>query len=612
MPLAWTERYLAILVILSLTLPHGRATPQGFEGEINLPESEPLNKATRSSDPNEPRLKTVRETLAENDQNTPPSRGTSLSQQNYQPNFNALSQGLGLQTQLTIYAEKDTQNTLCDLFKLNNPWSRPSDSCRTRDNSPSGSQYDINPLSSDRYPRYETKQLQPKQQFNITTLRLQDSVFTCPQTPFRGSYGNMNPIDTARGTSRKVVQLINRSDEDEDLQPPTAEPDEDPITSNYNATPNMDLSITPEGDSFFRQGTQSFSRVGRKPSASPPKKTTRRGLKYFPTNPYVNSVTWFKYKAEEDSTLSKLEPVWQGEFIQPPTAKGFLLAVLNTMTDDIWVVAKQGFPYEGYNLYTQKFVEAEAARWTKIDRRLYLSETKPVVYTCTNAGDPVALSLIHIKEALKLEGKSCPNVGGKFISWGWELRRSESSFVDPRIEGTLFWEGVSPSGSLQSIYPPENDGRLWWSVRRPNGDRRRVPLVGFLASPTKSIANIGAGSTESEKVARKMPYLARYKPLETDNSHFLNRFEEDVWYKRPFQISGAFVQTAKQSTLVPWHLYVEEIPKIDVGTKTTFDRFLVARQDGRETAPIKPTSWIAKRLGLPEQISYKIVSIFTL
>ncbi|EPS37958.1 hypothetical protein H072_8319 [Dactylellina haptotyla CBS 200.50] len=405
---------------------------------------------------------------------------------------------------------------------------------------------------------------------------------------FRG-YGNLNPMDTARGASRKIEPIKTYGDQDDYPAIPT---ETDEYNSHDNLTPNIDISLARENSFSMVQKPRTISHIAKK---SPNKSTA---LKYFTSNPHDNSVTWFKPGTDDTSTLSKLEPVWQGKFIQPPWAKGFLISVLNSLTDDLWVVAKKGFPYEGYNLFTQKFVEAEAARWNKVNRRMYLSETDLVLYTCTNTVKPFPFSLISEKEALFMEGKTCPDVGGKFISWGWELRKSESAFVDPRIEGTLYWEGVSPSGSLQSIFPPEDDNRLWWSVRRSNGERRRVPLIGLLSAPVFPKPSIGGLSIDTQKLARKMPHLARYKPIETENSHILNRFEEGIWFKRPFQISGAFVQSAKTSTLVPWHLYIEEGPSQPVGTKTRRDSFLIAKQDGRDTATVKPTTWIAKRVKL--------------
>ncbi|KAK6500149.1 hypothetical protein TWF481_010503 [Arthrobotrys musiformis] len=430
-------------------------------------------------------------------------------------------------------------------------------------------------------------------------LNSPDTMYSSPRTgtSFRG-YGNLNPVDTARGASRKIEQNFNTGDEDDEPTLPT-EPDEeeDHATSYDYGTPNLDLS-TPEGESFsLFQG----SRAPGKGFLRKPRNKNSETLKPNKINPYTNSVTWFKPPSEESSELTKLEPVWQGEFLQPSEAKGFLLTCLNSLTDDLWVIAKGGFPYKGYNLFTQKFAEGEAARWLQIDGRLHLSGTELVVYICKGGKDSPVLSLININEARLREGKPCPDKlgGGTFKSWGWGLRRSKSAFVDPRIEGTFFWEGVTDTGNLMSIFPPENDNRLWWSTRRPGGGRRRVPLLAFLGLPDNwdPKLNHDSGTTEIEKLTRKLPYLARYKAVETSTDGFISRFETGLWFKKPFQLSGTFTNTAKTSTLVPWHIYVEEAPKrlFEPG-KSSIDRFIVARPDGRETTLSKPAIWRAKQV----------------
>ncbi|KAF3905056.1 hypothetical protein AA313_de0206951 [Arthrobotrys entomopaga] len=439
----------------------------------------------------------------------------------------------------------------------------------------------LGPLSSRRGSVYGVDQQRSRSRFSpsIPMLRLPNSIYENSRNSFRGGYGNLNPMDSARGTSTKVALIMNLGDEDESPSLPT-EPDEEPI--NYGG-----LS-SPEDSSL------SILQKSRKTMQNTSK------LKLPNDNPFINSVTWSKPTSEKGSDLSKLEPVWQGEFIQPASAKGFVMTVLGGNTGDLWIVAKSGFPYEGYNLYTQKFAEAEAARWTKIDRRLYLSGTDLVVYTCVGTAQSFRYNLISIRVALKLEGKPCPNVGGKFVSWGWELRKTVSPFVDPRIEGDLYWEGVTSSGRVGGLFPPEDDNRFWWTTTRPNGEDRRVPLVGFITAPGSQMADTARQGTKD--LIRNLPHLARYKPIETDSSKTMTVFEEGSWFNKPFKISSMFVQTAKPSTLIPWHLYIEEVPKETTGTdsKATIDRFLVAKQDGRDRAlsTSTPAIWISKRVKL--------------
>ncbi|KAK6530958.1 hypothetical protein TWF281_007788 [Arthrobotrys megalospora] len=574
------------------------STGSGGSGSTRTPlsyRSGPSNRINDSGDRSagDVQLTTVRETLAEQDLNTPMNR----------PQYGSRVQPL---QNLNIPLQNDisqTTNSFGDWSGFRSPGRIP-DTYRTRDDSLSDTRYGITPLASRRGSTYDESQ-QPMQQaklgkqFNIPNLQLNSptNMYGSPVTTFRG-YGNLNPADTARpGTSKKVKNLVNLGDEDDEPTLPT-EADEDDITASYdNGTPNLDLS-TPEGESFsLFQGPRSVNRAF--PQKTPPQNPGN--LKVHQTNPYVNSVTWFKPPSEESSELTKLEPVWQGEFLQPADAKGFLLTLLNALTDDLWVVAKGGFPYKGYNLFTQKFAEDEAARWIKFEGRLWLSGTKLVVYICIGGEEPSVLSLIEFEAAKRLEGKLCPKElgGGTFKSLGWGLRQSQSHFVDPRIEGTLYWTGATETGNLQSIFPPENDNRLWWTTKRAGGGRRRVPLVAFLGLPDgwDPVFDPGPETTDIQKLTRKLPYLARYKPVETDSAELVNRFEPGLWFKREFQLSGTFVNAAKTSTLVPWHIYVEETPKIlfEPG-KSSIDRYIVARPDGRETADIKPVTWRAKQV----------------
>ncbi|KAK6355961.1 hypothetical protein TWF718_000337 [Orbilia javanica] len=558
------------------------------------------NRISDSRGTNDIRLTTVRETLGENEQNTPINGQLGSNRNPFNLGFGNLPP-----QQTKTYGEGKAADTYCDWLSFRGS-ERSPDTCRTRDNSRSGMQYDSNmtPPTSPKGSIYRNDQQPAKQitfgkELNIPSIRLNSpriSIGNSGSTTFRG-YGNLNPMDTARGMSRKTEQNFNMGDEDEGPTLPT-EPDEDNAGTSYDyATPNLDLS-TPDGESF------SLFPGSKSTNTAHPRKPVNKNLgtlKVQKVNPYTNSVTWFKHSNEESSELTRLEPVWQGDFLQPPEAKGFLLTLLNSLTDDLWVVVKGGFPNKGYNLFTQKFAEGDAARWVQNEGRLELSGAGLVIYICKGGKGTPVLSLIDLNEARLREGKPCPEKvgGGIFKSLGWGLRRSKSAFVDPRIEGTLFWEGVTDTGNLLSVFPPENDNRLWWSTKRPGGGRRRVPLLAFLGLPDNWNPNLNHSpeTTEIDKLTRKLPYLARYKPVETDGDGFTTRFEPGLWFKKSFQLSGTFTNTAKTSTLVPWHIYVEEAPKLlfEPG-KSSIDRFIVARPDGRETTLAKPAIWRAKQV----------------
>ncbi|KAK6544864.1 hypothetical protein TWF694_001544 [Orbilia ellipsospora] len=596
------------MLILALAILVGLAIAQGYESDSSTGSGEQtgstitpgsvrintgsdtsrmgtLNRITlpQIADLDEPHLATIRETLGENDQVTPIHKAFNGNRPTpqFSPSLNTYTHKLGSQLHRTLFLEKEEKSGLCYWYNPKTSSPGGSDTYRTRESSPPDLKYDTSLLSPRLGSMYEANPLRRLSQLGpkIPKLRLHNSIYDSSRNSFRGSYGNLNPVDSARGTSTRLAPVMNLGDEDEGPSLPT-EPDEEPSNHGGLSSPE-DSSL-----SIFQKSRKAIQSTSQ--------------LKFPNHSPFVNSVTWFRptLGGGESSELSKLEPVWQGEFIQPASAKGFVMTLLGAMTGDLWIVAKSGFPYEGYNLYSQKFIEAEAARWTKTDRRLYLSGTNLVVYTCIGTLEPFRFNLIAIQVALKLEGKPCPDVGGKFVSWGWELRKTESPFVDPRIEGDLYWQGVSSSGRLESIFPPENDSRFWWTIRRPNGDHRRVPLIGFLAAPGSQKAVLGRQDTKN--LSRNLPHLARYKPIETDSSKIMTVFEEGIWFSKPFRMSSMFVQTAKSSTLVPWHIYVEERSKESTGTgsKAAIDRFLVAKQDGRDTALLKPATWIAKKTKL--------------
>ncbi|KAF3104440.1 hypothetical protein TWF102_003076 [Orbilia oligospora] len=599
---------------------------QGFEnddfsgsegsGNLRMPTSFRSGVTNRIGDAgstNDARLTTVRDTLSGNELNTPRNGQPYNSHALLSPGSNSFRQNDFSKQQKPTYRGSTVANSHCEGLSFLGSGRNP-DTCRTRDNSGSDMQYDIDAsqLTSRKGSTYGDA-LQPMQQIpfgkaiNIPNLQLSSpgSLLSSPRigtgTASRG-YGNLNPVDTARGASKKIEQNFNMGDEDDEPALPTEPDDDDDVGISYDYTPNLDLS-TPEGESFsLFQGTRSTN----KPHPGKPGYKKPGTLKVQKANPYTNSVTWFKQPSEESSELTRIEPVWQGDFLQPSEAKGFILTLLNSLTDDLWVVVKGGFPYPGYNLFTQKFAEGEAARWIKVDGRLKLAGHGPrypelVVYICKGGNPNAVLSLIEIDEARRREGKQCPENqgGGVFKSLGWSLRRSASTFVDPRIEGTLIWEGVTDTGNLLSIFPPENDKRLWWTTKRPGGGRRKVPLVAFLGLADNWNPNFEHDSTttEIEKLTRKLPYLARYKPIETDKDGFTTRFEPGLWFEKPFLLSGTFTNTAKSSTLVPWHIYVEESPKrLPEPGKSSTDRFIVARPDGRETTLEKPVVWRAKQV----------------
>ncbi|KAK6515098.1 hypothetical protein TWF506_007445 [Arthrobotrys conoides] len=584
-------------------------------GNIRIPLSSWSGITNRIGDTrntNDIPLTTVRETLGDNVLSTPSNRQPYNNRALLSPGSNSFRQNdMYTKQQKPTYGERVSGNPYCEGLSFRGS-ERGPDTCRTRDNSRPDTQNDID-MTGLTSQRGSTYGIGPKpnlqtsfgKSFNVPNLQLNfpGSMLGSPRigTTFRG-YDNLNPVDTARGTSGKAEQTFNEGDEDDDPALPT-EPDEEggqdekDIGIAYDYTPNLDLSIH-EGESFSTT----------KPYSRNPGNKNLGSLKVPKIDPHTNSVTWFKQPTEESSDLIKIEPVWQGEFLQPPEAKGFILTLLNSLTDDLWVVVKGGFPYAGYNLITQKFAEGEAARWVKVDGgRLKLSGSDPqypqlVIYIC-KGGDPRAvLSLIELDQARLNEGKPCPKEqgGGTFKSFGWTLRGSESTYVDPRIEGTLMWKGVTDTGNLLAIFPPEDDKRLWWYTRRPGGGRRKVPLVAFLGLADNWNPNIihdDPKTTEIQRLDRKLPYLARYKPVETDEDGFATRFEPGLWFEKEFQLSGTFTETAKTSTLVPWHLYVEEAPKLlaEPG-KSAIDRFIVARPDGRETSSKKPATWRAKQV----------------
>ncbi|KAK6337340.1 hypothetical protein TWF730_002743 [Orbilia blumenaviensis] len=612
MPRRQTKRHILGVLICAICLSVG-AHGQGYESDgstgsggsgntVNhsVFRSSLSSRVNKDADLDVGRLTTVKET--ENELNTPVNMQRYISGKK---SF-ASPRDRSFQQQKTIHGENEPANSYCDWLSFRGS-GRTAETCRTRDNSPSDTQYDIFPLTSRRESHNGDGQ-QPIRQYKFgKEIEIPNLLLNSPSsaygslrtsTTFKG-YGNLDPENTARGTSRTQKQSLNVHVGDEDDEPPLpTEPDEEGLVHSYDyGTPNLDLS-TPEGESFsLFQGSRLVGKAN--PRKAPHKNS--EGLAIPKMNQYSNSVTWFKPPSDESSELTKLQPVWQGEFLQPANAKGFLLTVLNALTDDLWVIAKGGFPYKGYNLFTQKFAEADAAKWNEVDGRLNLAGTDLIVYICQGGREPSVLSLVSIVEARLKEGKACSEElgGGVFRSLGWGTRKSKSAFVDPRIGGTLYWEGLTDTGNLQSIFPPQTDNSLWWSTRRADGERRRVPLVGFLGLPDNwnPILEHGPSTTETQKLSRKLPYLARYKPIDTDNDGFTNKFEAALWFKRPFQISGTFVNSAKTSTLVPWHIYVEEGKRrLFDPSKSNIDRFIIARPDGRVNTPTKPAAWQAKQV----------------
>ncbi|KAF3293619.1 hypothetical protein TWF132_004582 [Orbilia oligospora] len=559
---------------------------QGFEnddfsgsegsGNLRMPTSFRSGVTNRIGDTgstNDARLTTVRDTLGGNELNTPRNGQPYNSHALLSPGSNSFRQNDFSKQQKPKYGGSTAANSYCEGLSFLGSGRNP-DTCRTRDNSGSDMQYDIDAsqLTSRKGSTYGDA-LQPMQQIpfgkaiNIPNLQLSSpgSLLSSPRigtgTTSRG-YGNLNPVDTARGASKKIEQNFNMGDEDDEPALPT-EPDDDDVGISYDYTPNLDLS-TPEGESFsLFQGTRSTN----KPHPGKPGYKKPGTLKVQKANPYTNSVTWFKQPSEESRQgrvpIPRLQPIYSE------------------------VCRRRG-------------------GWIKVDGRLKLTGHGPrypelVIYICKGGNLNAVLSLIEIDEARHREGKQCPENqgGGVFKSLGWSLRRSASTFVDPRIEGTLIWEGVTDTGNLLSIFPPENDKRLWWTTKRPGGGRRKVPLVAFLGLADNWNPNFEHDSTttEIEKLTRKLPYLARDKPIETDKDGFTTRFEPGLWFEKPFLLSGTFTNTAKSSTLVPWHIYVEESPKrLPEPEKSSTDRFIVARPDGRETTLEKPVVWRAKQV----------------